>query len=163
MNGAFENAAVNGANVDNITGFNVNNDKFVFAAGANNFLSGDATSGLAVQRVLNLQAGNTVFNLNDPILNASANNINDVFLAVNADNSVGASLSFSLLPGLPSLVEMQQINVSSGALAGREFLFINNGVAAVSSQDDFLVELTGISGTFGLDLTPNFEVREFYA
>lgn len=163
MNGAFENAAVNGANVDNITGFNVNNDKFVFAAGANNFLSGDATSAFAVQRVLNLQAGNTVFNLNDPILNASANNINDVFLAVNADNSVGASLSVSLLPGLPSLVEMQQINVTSGALAGREFLFINNGVAAVSSQDDFLVELTGISGTFGLDLTPNFEVREFYA
>lgn len=48
MNGVFENVVVNGVNVDNIIGFNVNNDKFVFVVGVNNFLFGDVIFGFVV-------------------------------------------------------------------------------------------------------------------
>ena len=55
-------------------------------------------------------------------------------------------------------------NVANGDFAGRQFLFANNGVADISSQDDFLVEITGITvSVFGTDLTPNFQVSQFHA
>ncbi|WP_347338261.1 calcium-binding protein [Synechocystis sp. FACHB-383] len=184
MNGASENGARNGANVDVVTGFNTINDKFVFAAGDGNFLAN-----------LNLQAGpatiafafnpnppfvplfpgalvpvnGTVFNLAATVTNATANNLNNVFESVtNTVASFSGGIPLLTNPGfnpvlLASLVQMQQINVTSGDLAGRQFLFINDGVAEVNTQDDFLVEITGITGTFGgaIPLTENFEVRAF--
>ncbi|MBE9195027.1 hypothetical protein IQ219_06815 [Synechocystis sp. LEGE 06083] len=181
MNGASENGARNGANVDVVTGFNTINDKFVFAAGQGNFLAN-----------LNLQAGvptlafggsllppvpagiypvnGTGFNLAATVTNATADNLNNVFESVT--NTVASfSGGIQIFPGTPgpepkflaSLLQMQQINVTDGALAGRQFLFINDGVAEVNTQDDFLVEITGITGTFGgaIPLTENFEVRAF--
>ena len=182
MNGASENGARNGANVDVITGFNTINDKFVIAAGDGNFLAN-----------LNLQAGiptiafggsvvppvpvglypvnGTVFTLAATVTNATADNLNNVFESVTntvASFSGGIPLFSPLFPFpgvglLASNLQMQQINVTSGALAGRQFLFINDGVAEVNTQDDFLVEITGITGTFGgaIPLTENFEVRAF--
>ncbi|QUS61515.1 calcium-binding protein [Synechocystis sp. PCC 7338] len=182
MNGASENAARNGANVDVITGFNTINDKFVFAAGNGNFLAN-----------LNLQAGvptlavggslvppvpvglypvnGTVFTLAPTVTNATADNLNNVFESVTntvASFSGGIPLFSPVLPFpfvglLASNLQMQQINVTSGDLAGRQFLFINDGVAEVNTQDDFLVEITGVTGTFGgaIPLTENFEVRAF--
>ncbi|MBE9240004.1 calcium-binding protein [Synechocystis salina] len=178
MNGASENGARNGANVDVITGFNTINDKFVFAAGPGNFLAN-----------LNLQAGvptlafggsllppippavypvnGTGFNLAPTVTDAHADNLNNVFESVTnplASFSGGIPLFDPAFVGtLASLLQMQQINVTSGAFAGRQFLFINDGVAEVNTQDDFLVEITGITGTFGgaIPLTENFEVRQF--
>ncbi|MBE9175722.1 hypothetical protein IQ225_11195, partial [Synechocystis salina LEGE 06155] len=181
MNGASENGARNGANVDVITGFNTINDKFVIAAGPGNFLAN-----------LNLQAGvptlafggslvppippaiypvnGTGFNLAPTVTNATADNLNNVFESV-TNPLASFSGGIQIFPGTPgpepkflaSLLQMQQINVTSGALAGRQFLFINDGVAEVNTQDDFLVEITGITGTFGgaIPLTENFEVRQF--
>jgi hypothetical protein len=182
MNGASENGARNGANVDVITGFNTINDKFVIAAGDGNFLAN-----------LNLQAGvptlafggslvppvpvglypvnGTVFTLAPTVTSATANNLNNVFESVTntvASFSGGIPLFSPVFPFpgvglLASNLQMQQINVTSGDLAGRQFLFINDGVAEVNTQDDFLVEITGITGTFGgaIPLTENFEVRQF--
>ncbi|WP_228014979.1 calcium-binding protein [Synechocystis salina] len=182
MNGASENAARNGANVDVITGFNTINDKFVFAAGDGNFLAN-----------LNLQAGvptlafggsvappvplgnylvnGTAFNLAPTVTSATADNLNNVFESVTnplASFSGGIEIFSPVFPFpsqgfLASVLQMQQINVTSGDLAGRQFLFINDGVAEVNTQDDFLMEITGITGTFGgaLPLTENFEVRQF--
>jgi Ca2+-binding RTX toxin-like protein len=187
VNGQNENAARNGANVDVITGFNTINDTFVFSSGLGNFLggglnlqAGNATVVSGSLTNLNpifpfftpgtpIAINGTVFDLNSTVTNASADNIFNVFESVTvtqASTSGGAAVfspGFGVRPQIgvtASVLEMQQINVTSGALAGSQFLFINNGVADISAQDDFLVEITGLTGTLGLDLTANFEVRD---
>ncbi|AIE75320.1 calcium-binding protein [Synechocystis sp. PCC 6714] len=187
MNGASENAARNGANVDVITGFNTINDQFVFASGAGNFLANLNLQATPAETVIGwsplpfvplvpspIAVNGTTFNIAPTVTNAFANNLNNVFEAVTnttASSSGGAPV-FVPQVGFPffafagvtaSNLQMQQINVTSGALAGRQFLFINDGVGEVNTQDDFLAEITGITGTFGgaIPLTENFEVRQF--
>ncbi|QHU99875.1 beta strand repeat-containing protein [Synechocystis sp. CACIAM 05] len=155
MNGAYENAAVNGANVDVITGFNTVNDKFVIATGQNNFLNG-----------LNLTAATQVEVIpGTPLsgINISANNITEVF------TNLGVAIPL-FGPSTDDFLLAQQVNVVGGDLAGKTYLFIDDGTfdinglfGVVSAQDDFLVEITGITGNVLDSLSTNFEFRNFNA
>jgi hypothetical protein len=118
------------ANVDRITDFvaGVGGDQFQFATGANNVLNG-----------LNF-AANTTVNINTAQTVATAANINAVFAGITA---ITASTNATLQAAL--------VTVSAGLAAGT-YLYANNGAGAVSNADDFLVNVSGISGT--LSVTP---------
>jgi hypothetical protein len=118
------------ANVDRIADFvaGVGGDQFLFATGANNVLNG-----------LNFAANATV-NINTAQTVATAANINAVFAGITA---ITASTNATLQAAL--------VTVSAGLAAGT-YLYANNGAGAVSSADDFLVNVSGISGT--LSVTP---------
>ncbi|MBE9071815.1 bluetail domain-containing putative surface protein [Microcystis sp. LEGE 08355] len=118
------------ANVDRITDFvaGVGGDQFKFATGANNFINGR-----------NFAAATTV-NINDPKTIATAANINDVFAGITA---IAASTDATLQAVL--------VTVSAGLAAGT-YLYANDGTGAVSNADDFLVNVSGITGT--LSVTP---------
>ncbi|TRT61986.1 MAG: DUF4214 domain-containing protein [Microcystis aeruginosa Ma_QC_C_20070703_M131] len=120
------------ANVDRIADFvaGVGGDQFKFATGANNFLDG-----------VNFTATTTV-NINDPKTVATAANINDVFNGIVA-NPIAASTDL--------ILQVALVNVSAGLAAGT-YLYANNGTGAVSNADDFLVNVSGITGT--LSVTP---------
>lgn len=118
------------ANVDRITDFvaGVGGDQFQFATGPNNVLN-----------VLNFAANATV-NINTAQTVATAANINDVFAGIAA---ITASTNTKL--------EAVLVTVSAGLAAGT-YLYANNSTGAVSNADDFLVNVSGISGT--LSVTP---------
>lgn len=120
------------ANVDRIADFvaGVGGDQFKFAIGANNFLDG-----------LNFTATTTV-NINDPKTVATAANISDVFNGILA-NPIAGSTNLTLQVAL--------VNVSAGLAAGT-YLYANDGTGGVSNADDFLVNVSGITGT--LSVTP---------
>ena len=118
------------ANVDRITDFvaGVGGDQFQFATGPNNVLN-----------VLNFAANATV-NINTAQTVATAANINDVFNGITA---IAASTNTKL--------EAVLVTVSAGLAAGT-YLYANDGAGAVSNANDFLVNVSGISGT--LSVTP---------
>jgi Ca2+-binding RTX toxin-like protein len=118
------------ANVDRIADFvaGVGGDQFQFATGANNFLNG-----------LNFVA-NTTVKINTAQTVATAADINGVFAGITA---ITASTNATLQAAL--------VTVSAGLAAGT-YLYANNNAGAVSNADDFLVNVSGISGT--LSVTP---------
>jgi hypothetical protein len=118
------------ANVDRIADFvaGVGGDQFQFTTVANNFLNGLTF------------AANTTVNINTAQTVATAANINEVFNGITA---IAASTNATLQAAL--------VTVSAGLAAGT-YLYANNGAGAVSSADDFLVNVSGISGT--LSVTP---------
>jgi hypothetical protein len=120
------------ANVDRIADFvaGVGGDQFKFATGANNFLN-----------AVNFTATTTV-NINDPKTVATAANINDVFAGIVA-NPIAASTAPTLQAAL--------VTVSAGLAAGT-YLYVNDGAGPVSDATDFLVNVSGITGT--LSVTP---------
>lgn len=128
------------ANVDRIADFvaGVGGDQFKFATGADQFLNG-----------LNFTANATV-NINTAQTIATAANIDDVFAGITA---ITASTNATLQTVL--------VTVSAGLAAGT-YLYANNGTGAVSNADDFLVNVSGITGT--LSVTPttgNFIFENF--
>lgn len=118
------------ANVDRIADFaaGVGGDQFKFTTAANQFING-----------LTFNANATV-NINTAQTIATAANINDVFAGITA---ITASTNATLQTVL--------VTVSAGLAAGT-YLYANNGAGAVSSADDFLVNVSGITGT--LSVTP---------
>lgn len=118
------------ANVDRIADFvaGVGGDQFQFTTVANNFLNGLTF------------AANTTVNINTAQTVATAANINDVFNGITA---IAASTNATLQAAL--------VTVSAGLAAGT-YLYANNSTGAVSNADDFLVNVSGISGT--LSVTP---------
>ena len=120
------------ANVDRITDFvaGVGGDQFKFATGANNFINGRTFTAA------------TNVNINTAQTIATAANIIDVFNGI-AANPIAASNDTTLQTVL--------VTVSAGLAAGT-YLYANNGTAAVSDADDFLVNVSGITGT--LSVTP---------
>ncbi|MCA2553705.1 MAG: DUF4214 domain-containing protein [Microcystis sp. M04BS1] len=118
------------ANVDRIADFvaGVGGDQFKFATGADQFLNG-----------LNFTAATTV-NINTAQTVATAADINAVFAGITA---ITASTNATLQTVL--------VTVSAGLAAGT-YLYANNGTGAVSNADDFLVNVSGITGT--LSVTP---------
>ncbi|MBE5232391.1 MAG: DUF4214 domain-containing protein [Microcystis aeruginosa PMC 728.11] len=127
--GGFPNNAGT-ANVDRIADFvaGVGGDQFKFATGANQFLNG-----------VNFTAATTV-NINDPKTVATAANIDAVFAGITA---ITASTDATLQAAL--------VTVSAGLAAGT-YLYVNDGTGAVSNANDFLVNVSGITGT--LSVTP---------
>lgn len=128
------------ANVDRIADFaaGVGGDQFKFTTAANQFLNG-----------LTFNANATV-NINTAQTIATAANINDVFAGITA---ITASTNATLQTVL--------VTVSAGLAAGT-YLYANNGAGAVSNADDFLVNVSGITGT--LSVTPttgNFIFENF--
>jgi Ca2+-binding RTX toxin-like protein len=155
MNGAYENAAVNGANVDVITGFNTVNDKFVIATGQNNFLNG---LNLTTKTQVEVIPGTPLSGIN-----ISADNITEVF------TNLGVAIPL-FGPSTDDFLLAQQVNVVGGDLAGKTYLFIDDGTfdinglfGVVSAQDDFLADITGITGNVLDSLSTNFEFRNFNA
>ncbi|MDB9416616.1 beta strand repeat-containing protein [Microcystis aeruginosa] len=137
--GGFANNAGT-ANVDRIADFaaGVGGDQFKFATGANGFLNG-----------LTFNANATV-NINTAQTIATAADINAVFAGITA---ITASTNATLQTVL--------VTVSAGLAAGT-YLYANNGTGAVSNADDFLVNVSGITGT--LSVTPttgNFIFENF--
>jgi hypothetical protein len=118
------------ANVDRIADFvaGVGGDQFQFTTVANNFLNGLTF------------AANTTVNINTAQTVATAANINAVFAGI---TEITASTNTKLQAAL--------VTVSAGLAAGT-YLYANNGAGAVSNADDFLVNVSGISGT--LSVTP---------
>jgi hypothetical protein len=118
------------ANVDRIADFvaGVGGDQFQFTTVANNFLNGLT---FAANATVKINTAQTV---------ATADNINEVFAGITA---IAASTNATLQAAL--------VTVSAGLAAGT-YLYANNGAGAVSNADDFLVNVSGISGT--LSVTP---------
>jgi hypothetical protein len=118
------------ANVDRIADFvaGVGGDQFQFTTVANNFLNGLTF------------AANTTVNINTAQTVATAANINEVFSGITA---IAASTNATLQAAL--------VTVSAGLAAGT-YLYANDGAGAVSNANDFLVNVSGISGT--LSVTP---------
>jgi hypothetical protein len=128
------------ANVDRIADFvaGVGGDQFKFSTVANEFLNG-----------LTFNANATV-NINTAQTIATAADINAVFAGITA---ITASTNATLQTVL--------VTVSAGLAAGT-YLYANNGTGAVSNADDFLVNVSGITGT--LSVTPttgNFIFENF--
>lgn len=121
------------ANVDRIADFvaGVGGDQFKFATGAGNFIDGLTFTG---------GAGGTTVNINTAQTVATAANIDAVFAGITA---ITASTDTTLQTVL--------VTVSAGLAAGT-YLYANNGTGAVSNADDFLVNVSGITGT--LSVTP---------
>jgi len=67
---------------------------------------------------------------------ASAVDISGVFAAIGT--SVGASSAGD--------ASVAVVTVTSGAAAGT-YLFVNDGIATANASNDFLVKITGVSGT----------------
>lgn len=118
------------ANVDRIADFaaGVGGDQFKFTTVANQFING-----------LTFNANATV-NINTAQTIATAADINAVFAGITA---ITASTNATLQTVL--------VTVSAGLAAGT-YLYANNGAGAVSNADDFLVNVSGITGT--LSVTP---------
>lgn len=137
--GGFANNAGT-ANVDRIADFvaGVGGDQFKFSTAADQFLNG-----------LTFNANATV-NINTAQTIATAADINAVFAGITA---ITASTNATLQTVL--------VTVSAGLAAGT-YLYANNGTGAVSNADDFLVNVSGITGT--LSVTPttgNFIFENF--
>lgn len=127
-------------NVDRIADFaaGVGGDQFKFTTAANQFING-----------LTFNASATV-NINTAQTIATAADINAVFAGITA---ITASTNATLQTVL--------VTVSAGLAAGT-YLYANNGTGAVSNADDFLVNVSGITGT--LSVTPttgNFIFENF--
>ncbi|CCI32091.1 DUF4214 domain-containing protein [Microcystis sp. T1-4] len=128
------------ANVDRIADFaaGVGGDQFKFTTRANEFLNG-----------LTFNANATV-NINTAQTIGTAADINAVFAGITA---ITASTNATLQTVL--------VTVSAGSVAGT-YLYANDGAGAVSNADDFLVNVSGITGT--LSVTPttgNFIFENF--
>ena len=113
------------ANVDRIADFaaGVGGDQFKFSTVANQFING-----------LTFNANATV-NINTAQTVATAANIDAVFAGITA---IAASDNTKL--------ETVLVTVSAGAVAGT-YLYANDGAGPVSSATDFLVNVSGITGT----------------
>jgi hypothetical protein len=111
------------ANVDRITDFVAGTDKFSFAVGADEYLTG-----------LNLTAA-TVFALNTAQTIATAADVTAVFAGITA---ITASSN--------AIVQGAVITVSAGAAAGT-YLYVNDNTGAVAAAEDQLINITGITGT----------------
>ena len=121
------------ANVDRIADFaaGVGGDQFKFSTVANQFING-----------LTFNANATV-NINTAQTIATAANINDVFAGIAANPPITASTNATLQTVL--------VTVSAGLAAGT-YLYANDGTGLVNSATDFLVNVSGITGT--LSVTP---------
>lgn len=113
------------ANVDRIADFaaGVGGDQFKFTTVANEFLNG-----------LTFNANATV-KINTAQTIGTADDINAVFAGITA---ITASTNTKL--------ETVLVTVSAGLVAGT-YLYANDGTGAVSNADDFLVNVSGITGT----------------
>ena len=109
--------------IDRITDFVAGTDKIVLDDGSGSFFAGIS---LTTTTTANVNATQNI---------ANAANLADVYAGINA---IAASTA--------SLVQVVVVTVSAGAAAGT-YLYINDGNAAVSSTDDMLINITGISGT----------------
>ncbi|MBM3486161.1 MAG: hypothetical protein FJX67_05955 [Alphaproteobacteria bacterium] len=68
---------------------------------------------------------------------ASAANLTDVYNGISA---IAASTA--------TIVQGSFITVLAGALAVKQYLYVNNATGAVAAVDDSLIDITGLSGTF---------------
>ncbi len=118
------------ANVDRIADFaaGVGGDQFKFSTVANQFINGLTFNANAT---VNINAAQTI---------ATAANINDVFAGINV---ITASTNATLQTVL--------VTVSAGLAAGT-YLYANDSAGAVNNASDFLVNVSGITGT--LSVTP---------
>jgi Ca2+-binding RTX toxin-like protein len=111
------------ANVDWVKDFNAAEDKFSFGTGPGNLVAGLAFTTTTTASVSTLTV-------------VTATSINDVF------TQIGTSVTASTAGNASVAI----VTVTSGAAAGT-YLFVNDGTAAANASNDFLVEITGVSGT----------------
>jgi len=111
------------ANVDWVKDFNAAEDKFSFGTGPGNLVD-----------TLNFSTNTTVTVGNLTVVSAA--NISDVFTAI------GSSVPASTATNASAAI----VTVTAGAAAGT-YLFVNDGAPLANAGNDFLVQITGVSGT----------------
>ena len=154
-----ENLTLTGTTAINGTGNAANN--VITGNTANNTLTGGLgkdtlTGGLGVDRFDYRTLADSVFSNFDVITDFSANTGNDLFLVTTARTGFSNAGSVATLDTTQIAVKLTTATFTANAAAqfsfgSRSFVAINDATAGFSATTDAIIEVTGLTGTLGLN------------
>ena len=154
-----ENLTLTGTTAINGTGNAANN--VITGNSANNTLTGGLgkdtlTGGLGVDRFDYRSLADSVFSNFDVITDFNANIGNDLFLVATARTGFSNAGSVATLDTTQIAAKLTTATFTANAaaqfsLGSRTFVAINNATAGFSATTDAIIEVTGLTGTLGLN------------